>query len=136
MFWHQTSLCKCSMCLYCVGKVSDCFINAVVRVDWHACALSMHKQNPLSITRAITLIELDPNSYFFIINVYLEDINVFARSDEIPSLPVENMKDKPKCCRWTDRGTDGWTQTDMKTVYPPPTHTVCSGGGGIMEVNP
>ena len=121
------------MCLYCVGKVSDCFINAVVRVDWHACALSMHKQNPLSITRAITLIELDPNSYFFIINVYLEDINVFARSDEIPSLPVENMKEKPKCCRWTDRGMD----TDRHEIsIPPPQHTQFAGGVGIMEVNP
>ena len=24
-FWHQTSLCKCSMSLYCVGKVLYCF---------------------------------------------------------------------------------------------------------------
>ena len=25
IFWHQTSLCKCSMSLYCVGKVLNCF---------------------------------------------------------------------------------------------------------------
>ena len=25
IFWNQTSSCKCSKCLYCVGKVSDCF---------------------------------------------------------------------------------------------------------------
>ena len=24
-FWHQTSLCKCSLSLYCVGKVLNCF---------------------------------------------------------------------------------------------------------------
>ena len=24
-FWHQTSSCKCSMSLYCVGKVLNCF---------------------------------------------------------------------------------------------------------------
>ena len=24
-FWHQTSLCKCSMSPYCVGKVLNCF---------------------------------------------------------------------------------------------------------------
>ena len=24
-FWHQTSSCKCSMSLQCVGKVSNCF---------------------------------------------------------------------------------------------------------------
>ena len=25
IFWYQTSSCKCSMCLYCVGKVLNCF---------------------------------------------------------------------------------------------------------------
>ena len=25
IFWHQTASHKCSMCLYCVIKVSDCF---------------------------------------------------------------------------------------------------------------
>ena len=25
IFWHQTASHKCSMCLYCVSKVSDCF---------------------------------------------------------------------------------------------------------------
>ena len=25
IFWHQTSSHKCSICLYCVSKVSDCF---------------------------------------------------------------------------------------------------------------
>ena len=25
------------------------------------------------------------------------DINVFAKSDEIPSLPVQGIKEKPKC---------------------------------------
>ena len=27
---------------------------------------------------------------------------MFARFDEIPSLPVENIKEKPKCRGWTD----------------------------------
>ena len=31
-------------------------------------------------------------------NVHLEDINVFAKFDEIPSLPVQDIKEKPKCC--------------------------------------
>ena len=53
----------------------------------------MHKQNPLRITKGITLTELALSPYFSIINVYLEDINVFARFDEIPSLPVENIKE-------------------------------------------
>ena len=40
------------------------------------------------LQRAITLTELAPGSYFFIINVHLVDINVFAKSNEIPSLPI------------------------------------------------
>ena len=30
------------------------------------------------------------------------NIKVFAKFDEIPSLPVQDMKDKAKCCGWTD----------------------------------
>ena len=49
------------------------------------------------LQRAITLRELAPNPYFSIINVHLVDINVFAKSDEIPSIPVQVIKEKPKC---------------------------------------
>ena len=45
------------------------------------------------LQRAITLIELTPSPYFSIINVHLVDINVFAKSDEIPSLPVQVIKE-------------------------------------------
>ena len=41
------------------------------------------------LQRAITLIELAPSPYFSIINVHLVEINVFAKFDEIPSLPVQ-----------------------------------------------
>ena len=44
------------------------------------------------------LSELAPSPYFSIINVHLMDINVFTKSDEIPSLPVQAIKEKPKCC--------------------------------------
>ena len=75
----------------------------MVRVDWPVYALFMHKKNPLRITKGITLTELAPGPYFSIVNVYLGDINVFTRFDEIQSLPVENIKEKPKCCRRMDR---------------------------------
>ena len=43
------------------------------------------------ITKGNNLIELAPSPYFSItcINVHLVDINVFAKFDEIPSLPVQ-----------------------------------------------
>ena len=42
---------------------------------------------------------------------------MFAMSDEIPPLPVENIKEKPKCRGRTD---------NVKTVHPP-SNTVCGG---------
>ena len=48
--------------------------------------------------RAITLIELASSPYFSIMSVHLVDINVFTKFDEIPSLPVKDIKEKPKCC--------------------------------------
>ena len=49
------------------------------------------------LQRAIILTELAPSPYFSIINNHLVAINVFAKSDEIPSLPVQVIKEKPKC---------------------------------------
>ena len=51
------------------------------------------------LQRAITLTELAPSPYFSIINVHLVDINVFAKSHEIQSLPIQIIKEKPKCHR-------------------------------------
>ena len=49
------------------------------------------------LQREITLTELAPSPYFSVINNHLVDINVFAKSDEIPLLPVQVIKEKPKC---------------------------------------
>ena len=45
---------------------------------------------------SITELALSP--YFSIINVQLVDINLFVKSDENPSLPVQVIKKKPKRC--------------------------------------
>ena len=47
----------------------------------------------------ITLSELAHSPYFSITNLHLVAINVFTKSDEIPSLPVQATKEKPKCYR-------------------------------------
>ena len=38
--------------------------------------------------------------YFSIINVHLVDVNVFAKFYEIPSFPVQVIKENPKCRRF------------------------------------
>ena len=60
-----------------------------------------------------------PSPYFFIISFCPVDMNVYARSDEIPSMTLKVIKKTKR-----NRRTDG--RTDVKTVYPP-TNTVCGG---------
>ena len=67
-----------------------------------------------------TLTELAPSPYFSIINVHLVDINVFAKFDGIPSLPFQDIKETPKCCRWMEQ----------YTTPPPHKHSLRWGGGG------
>ena len=69
-------------------------------MTFHHCLFKIlrKKQNVVDkeLQRAIIVKELAPNLYFSITNVHLLDINVFAQSDEIPSLPVQVIKEKPK----------------------------------------
>ena len=66
----------------------------MVRVDFPAYALSMHKQNALRIQRATALTELAPSPFYSNRHVRLVDINVFAKFDGIPSLPIQDIKEK------------------------------------------
>ena len=69
-------------------------------MKFHHCLFKILKKNQnvvnKELQRAITLTELAPSPYFSIINIHLEDINVFAKVDEIPSLPVQDIKEKTK----------------------------------------
>ena len=60
----------------------------------YLCINKMH----LELQRAITLTELGPSPFNPNRNIHLVDINVFAKSDEIPSLPVQDIKERQKCC--------------------------------------
>ena len=55
-------------------------------------------KNALRITKGNNSIELVPNLFYSKTNVHLVDINVFAKFDETPSLPVQHIKEKPKYC--------------------------------------
>ena len=71
-------------------------------MEFHYCLFQISRKNQnvvdKELQRAITLTELAPSPSFYIINIRLVDINVFTKSDEIPSLPVQVIKEKPKCC--------------------------------------
>ena len=69
-------------------------------MKFHHCLFKILRKNQnvvgKELQRAITLKELVPSLYSSIINVHLVNIDVFAKSDEIPSLPVQVIKEKPK----------------------------------------
>ena len=46
IFWHDTSSYTCSLCLYCMCKVSESLNKVLVQVDFLMYALSKHKHNP------------------------------------------------------------------------------------------
>ena len=58
----------------------------------------MHKQNALKLQRAVTLQNWPLAFFYSNTNVHFVDFNMFAKFDEIPSLPVQDIKEKPKCC--------------------------------------
>ena len=70
-------------------------------MKFHHCLFKISRKNQTvvdkELQRTITLTELATNPYFSIINVHLVDINVFAYPDEVPSLSVQVIKEKPKC---------------------------------------
>ena len=65
-------------------------------MKFHHCLFKILRKNQnvveKELQRAVTLTEVAPSPYFSIINVHLVDINVFAKSDEIPSLLVQVIK--------------------------------------------
>ena len=67
------------------------------------------------LQRVISLTELAPSPYFFITNFYLVAIKGFAKFYEIPSLPVQVIKEKPKSHRL--RNTKG---NNSKRIDPSP----------------
>ena len=54
----------------------------------------MHKQNALRITKGNNSNRIGPSPFYSNRNVHLVDISVFAKFDEIPSLPVQDIKKK------------------------------------------
>ena len=54
----------------------------------------------LELQKAITVTEMAPSPFYSNTKVHLVDINVFVnvKFNEIPILPIQDIKEKPKCC--------------------------------------
>ena len=77
----------------------------------------------LDIQREITLIELAPSPYFFVLSICLVYMNMFAMFDENPAINLQDIKETKRYGRThtrTHAHTDARTD-NVKTVYPPQT---------------
>ena len=72
----------------------------------------------------MTLIELAPSPYFFVLSICLAYMNMFARFDENPAMTLQDIKKTKRYGR-----TDGRTHRQRENSIPT-TNKVCVGGGG------
>ena len=98
------------------------------RFDENPAMIKPYIKTHLELQREITLLELAPSPYFFVLSICLAYMNMFARFDENPAMTLQDIKETKRYGR-TDRRTDGRTHgrthtrthacTDnVKTVYP------------------
>ena len=82
---------------------------------YNSISIKPYIKSHLELQREITLIELAPSPYFFVLSICLAYMNMFARFDENPAMTLQVIKET-KRNGWTHaRTTDGWTD-NVKTV--------------------
>ena len=75
---------------------------------YNSISIKPYIKSHLELQREITLIELAPSPYFFVLSICLAYINMFARFDEIPAMSLQDIK-KTKRYGRMDGCTDGCT---------------------------
>ena len=75
----------------------------------------------LELQREITLIELAPSPYSFVLSICFAYMNMFARFDENPAMTLRDIKETKRYGR-TDARTDGQRENSI-----PFTNKVCGG---------
>ena len=75
---------------------------------YNSISIKPYIKSHLELQREITLIELAPSPYFFVLSFYLAYMNMFARFDENPAMNLQDIKEA-KRYRRTDGHTDGRT---------------------------
>ena len=96
---------------------------------YNVISIKPYIKSHLELQREITLIELAPSPYFFVLSICLAYMNMFARFDENPAMTLQDIKET-KRYGWTDTRTHA--HTDARTHRQrensiPTTNKVCGG---------
>ena len=92
---------------------------------YNSISIKPYIKSHLEFQREITLIELAPSPYFFVLSICLAYINMFARFDENPAMTLQDIKKQ----NVMDGRTHGQTDRQRENSIPT-TNKVCGGGGG------
>ena len=97
---------------------------------YNSISIKPYIKSHLELQREITLIELAPSPYFFVLSIFLAYMNMFARFDENPAMTLQDIRET-KCYGRTDAHTDGRTQGQHENSIPT-TNKVCGGYNYVL----
>ena len=60
---------------------------------YNSISIKPYIKSHLELQREITLIELAPSPYFFVLSICLAYMNMFARFDENPAMTLQDIKE-------------------------------------------
>ena len=66
-------------------------------MDYNSISKKPYIKSHLELQREITLIELAPSPYFFILKFCIAYMNMFARFDENPAITLQDIKETKRC---------------------------------------
>ena len=88
---------------------------------YNSISIKPYIKSHLELQREITLIELAPSPYFFVLSICLVYMNMFAMFDENPAMTLQDIKETKRYGR-TDARTHGQRENSIPT-----TNKVCGG---------
>ena len=84
---------------------------------YNSISIKPYIKSHLELQRRITLIELAPSPYFFVLSICLAYMNMFARFDENPAMTLQDIKET-KRYGWTDGQTHGRIHGQRENSIP------------------
>ena len=100
---------------------------------YNSISIKPYIKSNLELQREITLIELAPSPYFFVLSICLAYISMFARFGENPAMTLQDIKETKRYGCTHERTHE---RTGKRENSIPTTNKVCGGykNGSLMKV--